>query len=57
MKSKRKIPKSPGPRSPKLAALETEGKAKDEEREDILENIFKTSFTPPSSSVEKAEEN
>ena len=40
-----------------LAALETEGKAKDEEREDILENIFKTSFTPPSSSVEKAEEN
>ena len=24
MKSKRKIPKSPGPRSPKLAALETE---------------------------------
>ena len=40
-----------------LAALETEGKAKDEEREGILENIFKTSFTPPSSSVEKAEEN
>ena len=24
MKAKRKIPKSPGPRSPKLAALETE---------------------------------
>ena len=40
-----------------LAALETEGKAKDEEREGILENIFKTSFTPSSSSVEKAEEN
>lgn len=40
-----------------LAALETEGKAKDEERESILENIFKTSFTPSSSSVEKAEEN
>ena len=40
-----------------LAALETEGKAKDEEREGILENIFNTSFTPSSSSVEKAEEN
>lgn len=38
-----------------LAALETEGKAKDEDREGILENIFKTSFTPPSASV--AEEN
>ncbi len=41
-----------------LAALETEGRAKDEDREKILEDIFKTSFTPSSSpAVEKAEEN
>lgn len=32
-----------------LAALETEGRAKDSDREGILENIFKTTFTPPSS--------
>lgn len=40
-----------------LAALETEGKAKDEDREGILENVFKTSFTPSSQPVEKVEEN
>ncbi|MBO4519754.1 MAG: hypothetical protein J5787_00950 [Alphaproteobacteria bacterium] len=40
-----------------LAALETEGKAKDEDREGILENVFKTSFTPPPASVaEESEE-
>ncbi len=40
-----------------LAALETEGKAKDEDREGILENVFKTSFTPSSQPTQKAEEN
>ena len=39
-----------------LAALETEGKAKDENREGILENIFKTSFTPSPASTASAEE-
>lgn len=31
-----------------LAALETEGKAREKDREGILENIFKTTFTPSS---------
>lgn len=39
-----------------LAALETEGKAKDEDREGILENVFKTSFTPAPASVSATEE-
>ncbi|MBR1778096.1 MAG: hypothetical protein IJ752_05885 [Alphaproteobacteria bacterium] len=39
-----------------LAALETEGKAKDEDREGILENIFKTSFTPVSASAAETED-
>ena len=40
-----------------LAALETEGKAKDEDREGILENVFKTSFSStPSSVAETVEE-
>lgn len=34
-----------------LAALETEGKTKDADRETVLENVFKTSFTPPSQAV------
>lgn len=34
-----------------LAALETEGKAKDEDREGILENVFKTANSPASSTV------
>lgn len=34
-----------------LAALETEGKTKDTDREAVLENVFKTSFTPPSQAV------
>lgn len=38
-----------------LAALETEGKAKDEDREGILENIFKTSFSQPSSATAEQE--
>ncbi len=39
-----------------LAALETEGKAKDEDREGILENIFKTSFSSPSASEAATDE-
>ena len=39
-----------------LAALETEGRTKDEDREEILENVFKTSFTP-SSAAEHTEDN
>ena len=38
-----------------LAALETEGKAKDEDREGILENVFQTSFAPqPAASAHSA---
>lgn len=38
-----------------LAALETEGKAKDEDRKGILENVFKTSFS--SATEEEKKEN
>lgn len=34
-----------------LAALETEGKVREDDRPDILENVFKTSFTPHPSSL------
>ena len=39
-----------------LAALETEGKTKDEDRGEILENIFKTGFSATSSVAETAED-
>lgn len=39
-----------------LAALETEGKTKDEDREGILENVFKTSFSSSTASVDETEE-
>ena len=38
-----------------LAALETEGKAKESDRDGVLESIFKTTFTAPSPAMEAAE--
>lgn len=37
-----------------LAALETEGKAKEDDRNSILESVFKTTFTPPTAAMENA---
>ncbi len=39
-----------------LAALETEGKTKDEDRGEILENIFKTSFSTTATAATPAED-
>ena len=39
-----------------LAALETEGKTKDEDRGEILENIFKTSFSTTATATTPAED-
>jgi len=38
-----------------LAALETEGKAKETDRDGVLESIFKTTFTPPTAAMENAD--
>ena len=38
-----------------LAALETEGKAKEDDRNGILESVFKTTFTPPTAAMENAD--
>ncbi len=39
-----------------LAALETEGKAKETDRDGVLESIFKTTFTPPTPALATADQ-